>query len=118
MIAPHRHSFLVVGDQTQYLGWQLMAAFGYLVQWSREKFASALDPAGPFMQLTDCNFEGRSTNFHVQISFSLLPVFSRVHATLQPALSVRPSVGWSVCWSITLLLFLFILFFFSHFKPF
>ena len=25
-----------------------------------------------------------------------LHIFSRVHATLQPALSVRPSVGWSV----------------------
>ena len=82
MIAPHWHSFLVVGDQTQYLGWQLMAAFGYQVQWSREKFASALDPAGPFMQLTDCNFEGRSTYFRVQISFSLLPVFNHITACI------------------------------------
>ena len=28
--------------------------------------------------------------------FFSLALFSRVHATLQPALSVRPSVGWSV----------------------
>ena len=27
---------------------------------------------------------------------TILHLFSRVHATLQPALSIRPSVGWSV----------------------
>ena len=36
----------------------------------------------------------------------IITIFSRVHATLHPALSVRPSVGLSV----TLLLFLSILF--------
>ena len=37
-------------------------------------------------------------------------VFSRMHVTLHLALSVRPLFSWSVCWSVTLLLFLSILF--------
>ena len=47
----------------------------------------------------------------------LLLLFSRVHNDSTPYF-VRPSVGLSVCWSVTLLLFFIIFFSFSHFKSF
>ena len=53
---------------------------------------------------------------------TILAIFSRVHATLQPALSVGwsvgrlvgRSVGRSACWSVTLYFFFILLFFGPH----
>ena len=45
-------------------------------------------------------------------------VISRVYATLHPALSVGRSVGWSICRSVTLILFFVNFLSLSHFKSF
>ena len=54
------------------------------------------DSRGRYFAISE--IESLHASFQIFIELALL-FFSRVHATLQPALSVGRLVGWSVGWS-------------------